>query len=286
MNLFDNYYGHPHQGRISVEKRSEITMTLESPIQKKTVSFDDNNNENVCINNEFHKSVRSKVNDNYSLINNSNLYNNYELTRHANDLYTNQQTNNLMSTNNNNIIISNNNFNTGTVLDAITSTSSIIAGELTKISTDTSESSSHINKIIEELQGATLLLSKDNLDLINLQKQILRANRVVILQNAIIQQYSLIQTFDKKDETSGFFFLTYPEYKCPSLKKRAQFIAGIFTNFLSDKKFEIPSLNYVRASNEVGREEFRNRLSDYIYSVTGSKPRIVHDANKYYLLES
>ena len=110
----------------------------------------------------------------------------------------------------------------------------------------------------------------------------------MIIQNAISQQYNLIMTFDKKDDNVGFDFKMYPENKYISLKKRSLFIIKILTLFLSENGFEIPNTFFIRLYNEQGREEFRNSLRNYLYSILGSKPRLlfVEDKNKYIMFES
>jgi hypothetical protein len=260
-----------HNRTISIERKSAITMTLTSPIETKAVTFA-SSNENI--------SYPTYTIDNNSNMPTINLYNNYEGNKFTNYI---NDTKSLFSE-----IISNDNYNTDSVLNSLSTTNNLILGGLKTLNIDSNESSSNINKSIEDLQGTTLLLSKDNINLINLQKSILKSNRIMIIQNAISQQYNLIMTFDKKDDNVGFDFKMYPENKYISLKKRSLFIIKILTLFLSENGFEIPNTFFIRLYNEQGREEFRNSLRNYLYSILGSKPRLFfkEDEKKYIMFES
>jgi len=264
-----------HNRTISIERKSAITMTLTSPIETKAVTFT-SSNENIS----YHKRASNTIDNNNNMPTKSNLYNNYERNNFTNYI---NDTKSLFSE-----IISNDNYNTDTVLNSLSTTNNLILGGLKTLNIDSNESSSIINKSIEDLQGTTLLLSKDNIDMINLQKSILKSNRIMIIQNAISQQYNLIMTFDKKDDNVGFNFKMYPENKYISLKKRSLFIIRILTLFLSDNGFEIPNTFFIRLYNEQGREEFRNSLRNYLYSILGSKPRLFfkEDEKKYIMFES
>lgn len=130
-------------------------------------------------------------------------------------------------------------------------------------------------------------LTRHQLDVLTNQTKMLHSNRIIILQNAISQHYTLM-TFDKNEDTLGFDYRIHPENKYISLKKRAKFIINILTLFISNLGFEIPNYCYKFRYDERGREEFRTSLCQYIHSITGTRPRLeYHESatNKYKIFE-
>ena len=87
----------------------------------------------------------------------------------------------------------------------------------------------------------------------------------------------------------GFNYRIHPDNKYISLQKRSKFIIRILHCFLANVAVELNDNYYYHTNNnDRGRDEFRSCLCQYIYSCTGSRPRLEYRENainKYAIFE-